>query len=126
MVTTGAHPVSEEPDEVVEEVAAFCADGGQGGRPGGVGGELELAANAALHSRSRLPGGQFTVRAELHPGDYVWIEVEDSGRPWLETAADSTQGHGLDIIGALASDWAVDGDHINRIVWARFDWPHPG
>ena len=86
----------------------------------------ELAANAALHSRSRLPGGQFTVRAELHPGDYVWIEVEDSGRPWLETAADSTQGHGLDIIGALASDWAVDGDHINRIVWARFDWPHPG
>ena len=73
-----------------------------------------------------MPGGQFTVRAELHPGDYVWIEVEDSGGPWLETAADSTQGDGLDIIGALASDRAVDGDHINRIVWARFDWPHPG
>jgi hypothetical protein len=41
---------------------------------------------AALHSGSRLPGGQFTVRAEIHPGDYVWIEVEDNGGPWLEAA----------------------------------------
>jgi len=28
----------------------------------------ELAANAALHSHSRLPGGTFTVRATVHPG----------------------------------------------------------
>src|SRR5215467_708563 len=28
----------------------------------------ELAANAALHSRSRLPGGTFTVRATVSPG----------------------------------------------------------
>jgi anti-sigma regulatory factor (Ser/Thr protein kinase) len=28
----------------------------------------ELAANAALHSNSRLPGGTFTVRAEISPG----------------------------------------------------------
>jgi hypothetical protein len=44
----------------------------------------ELAANAALHSNSRLPDGQFTVRAEIHPGEYVWIEVEDGGGPWIE------------------------------------------
>jgi serine/threonine-protein kinase RsbW len=84
----------------------------------------EMAANAALHSRSRLPGGQFTVRAEIHPGDYIWIEVEDNGGPWLETAPDSGRSHGLDLIRALASEWAIDGDSITRIVWARFDWSH--
>ena len=42
----------------------------------------ELAANAALHSRSRLPGGTFTVRATISPGHYAWIEVEDNGGPW--------------------------------------------
>jgi hypothetical protein len=83
----------------------------------------ELAANAAVHSNSRLPGGQFTVRAEIHPGDYVWLEVEDNGGPWIEAAPDTGQGHGLDIIRALASDCGIDGDYITRIVWARFDWP---
>jgi hypothetical protein len=33
----------------------------------------ELATNAAVHSRSRLPGAQFTIRIEIHPGDYTWI-----------------------------------------------------
>ena len=42
----------------------------------------ELAANAAVHSHSRLPGGAFTVRTKISPGDYAWIEVEDNGGPW--------------------------------------------
>jgi anti-sigma regulatory factor (Ser/Thr protein kinase) len=42
----------------------------------------ELAANAAIHSHSRLPGGTFTVRPRISPGDYAWIEVEDNGGPW--------------------------------------------
>jgi anti-sigma regulatory factor (Ser/Thr protein kinase) len=42
----------------------------------------ELAANAAVHSHSRLPGSAFTVRAKISPGDYAWIEVEDNGGPW--------------------------------------------
>jgi anti-sigma regulatory factor (Ser/Thr protein kinase) len=42
----------------------------------------ELAANAALHSNSCLPGGTFTVHAEINPGHYARIEVEDNGRPW--------------------------------------------
>jgi anti-sigma regulatory factor (Ser/Thr protein kinase) len=83
----------------------------------------ELAANAATHSHSRLPGGSFTVRAEIHPGDCVRIEVQDDGGPWLETAPDRSRGHGLDIIRALASGWGVDGDRKSRVVWARFDWP---
>ena len=39
----------------------------------------ELAANAALHSYSRLPGGTFTVRATISPQGYVRIEVQDRG-----------------------------------------------
>ncbi len=84
----------------------------------------ELATNAALHSRSRTPGAQFTVRAEIHPGDYAWIEVEDNGGGWTQTPADPARAHGLDIIGALAADWGIDGDDASRTVWARIDW-HP-
>lgn len=35
----------------------------------------ELATNAVLHSQSAREGGQFTVRAEVRGGDYLWIEV---------------------------------------------------
>jgi anti-sigma regulatory factor (Ser/Thr protein kinase) len=38
----------------------------------------ELAANAALHSHSRLPGGTFTVQAIISPGRYTRIEVQDN------------------------------------------------
>jgi serine/threonine-protein kinase RsbW len=83
----------------------------------------ELAANAALHSHSRKPGAHFTVRAEIHPGDYAWIEVEDNGGPWTEPAPGTGRSHGLDIIRALTSDWGIDGDYRSRVVWARIDWP---
>lgn len=82
----------------------------------------ELAANATVHSRSRLPGGTFTVRAKISPGDYAWIEVEDDGGPSAPEIRDSIGHHGLDIVCALATDWGIDGDHTTRIIWARFDW----
>jgi len=84
----------------------------------------ELAANAAIHSRSRLPGGTFIVRATISPGHYTWMEVEDSGGPWTPAISDPapTRRHGLDIVCALASDWGIDGDDTVRVVWARFDW----
>ncbi|HUY48153.1 MAG TPA: ATP-binding protein [Streptosporangiaceae bacterium] len=82
----------------------------------------ELAANAALHSFSRMPGGQFSVRAEVHPGEYVRIEVEDSGGPWIRPGGEIGRGHGLDIIRALAADWGIDGDSTSRTIWARLDW----
>jgi serine/threonine-protein kinase RsbW len=86
----------------------------------------ELAANAAVHSNSRLLGGTFTVRARINPGDHAQIEVEDSGGPWIPGISDSTGRHGLDTIRALATDWGIEGDHNNRTIWARFDWPdHP-
>jgi serine/threonine-protein kinase RsbW len=85
----------------------------------------ELAANAALHSNSRLPGGTFTVRAEINPGHHARIAVEDNGGPWT-AVTDSTGHHGLDIVRALATDWGTHSDHTTRTTWALFDWPyHP-
>jgi len=37
----------------------------------------KLATNAVLHSDSRKPGGEFTVRAEIVPWHYARIEVKD-------------------------------------------------
>ena len=84
----------------------------------------ELAANAALHSNSRLPGGTFTVRAAISPGHHVRIEVEDNGGPWTPATRDAARHHGLDIIRALATDWGIDGDYAARTAWARFVWPN--
>ncbi len=86
----------------------------------------ELAANAALHSKSCDPGGQFTVRAEIHPGDYAWVEVEDEGGTWTQPPADPIGGHGLDVVRALASDWGIDDCLGSRVVWARIEWPDHG
>ena len=83
----------------------------------------ELAANAALHSSSRKPGGTFTVRAEISPGHYACVEVEDNGGPWTPKITDSTGHHGWDIVRAVASDWGIDEDCATRTTWARFDWP---
>jgi anti-sigma regulatory factor (Ser/Thr protein kinase) len=82
----------------------------------------ELAANAALHSHSRLPGGTFTVRATVHPGCHVRIEVEDNGGPWTAPPDDPNGHHGLDIVRALAEECGITGDHAARTIWARFDW----
>jgi two-component sensor histidine kinase len=86
----------------------------------------ELCANAALHSNSREPGGQFTVRTEVRPGDCVWIEVTDQGGPWDRPDEDEDRPHGLDIVAAIAGDgnWGIHGDSDSgRTVWVRLDWP---
>jgi len=83
----------------------------------------ELAANAALHSNSRLPGGTFTVRATISPGHFVRIEVKDNGGPWTPAIADRAGHHGHDIIRALTANWGIEGDHTTRTAWATFNWP---
>lgn len=83
----------------------------------------ELAANAAQHSRSRLPGGIFTVRVTVSPGHYARIEVQDNGGPWTQATTGKARYHGLDIIRAVADAWGIDGGQATRTVWARFDWP---
>jgi anti-sigma regulatory factor (Ser/Thr protein kinase) len=83
----------------------------------------ELSTNAVLHSESALPGGQFTVRAEVRDGDYVWIEVEDQGGRWQAGAASDEHGRGLGIVAGLADYWDIRGDDTTRVVCARLDWP---
>lgn len=86
----------------------------------------ELSANAVVHSRSGLPGGAFTVRVELRPGDYAWLEVEDQGGPWIENDPGEEHGRGLAMVAALAGEgnWTVEDGSTpgTRVVWAWLDW----
>lgn len=83
----------------------------------------ELVANAALHSRSGLRGATFTVRAEVCPGRYARVEVQDRGGPWHGPSTALEGRHGLDIIRKLATEWDIEGDHRGRTIWVRIDWP---
>lgn len=85
----------------------------------------ELAANAIMHSRSGQPGGTFTARATLHPGDYAWVEIINQGGPWTTREHGDDRPHGLDIVARLAGDgnWGIDGDDACRAAWFRLDWP---
>ncbi len=88
----------------------------------------ELAANACLHSDSRLPGGTFTVRVCVRPGEQVRLEVVDKGGPWAASAHDDDRPHGLAIVASLACDYGVDGDGdgaVGRLAWVTLDWPGP-
>ncbi|HTT52547.1 MAG TPA: ATP-binding protein [Streptosporangiaceae bacterium] len=86
----------------------------------------ELAGNCVTHSASGQLGAVFTVRADVHDGEYVWLEVADGGGVWGEVERDG-RPHGLDIIGALASESGVAGcARTGWVVWARIDWPLPG
>ena len=77
----------------------------------------ELVANAATHSDSRRSGGQVTVRAELL-GDCLRVEVADEGGAWeWPMYPDERHGHGLSIVGQLASDWGRAGDSTGWTVW---------
>ena len=86
----------------------------------------ELAGNCVSHSASGYSGGTFTVRVELHDGDYVWLEVADEGGPWLPSAPDG-RVHGLEIVRRLASESGVAGSVFTGWeAWARLDWPGRG
>jgi anti-sigma regulatory factor (Ser/Thr protein kinase) len=86
----------------------------------------ELAANATTHSASGQQDGRFTVRANLYPGDYAWVEVIDQGGPWPPPAPGDEHGRGLAIVEAIAGDgnWGIDGDAACHVVWFRLNW-HP-
>ena len=85
----------------------------------------ELVTNAIKHSRSALPGGRVTVRAEVCHRDYIWLEVEDQGGDWVSVSQDGDGGRGLEIVAALADYWDVRGDQARRTAYARLDWPEP-
>jgi serine/threonine-protein kinase RsbW len=84
----------------------------------------ELATNAITHSRSRQPGGFFTVRAQLD-GQRLRVEVCDQGGPWrspTRPSADEQNGRGLLIVGQLATRWGCEGhSHHGWTVWYEMD-----
>ncbi len=86
----------------------------------------ELAANAAIHSSSGQPEGQFAVRAEVCPGRYVLVEVGDQGGSWSEFTHDD-RPHGLDLVRLLAGEgnWGITGSSFGRVAWARLNWAAP-
>ncbi len=86
----------------------------------------ELAGNCVSHSVSGSLGGTFTVRVEVHDGDYVWLEVTDQGGPWRPCVPDG-RVHGLEIVRRLASESGVAGSVFTGWeTWARLDWPGRG
>jgi serine/threonine-protein kinase RsbW len=82
----------------------------------------ELVTNAALHSRSGRPGGQFTVRVEMNENS-LRIEVRDEGGSWQAAGApDEQHGRGLSIVRQLARAWGRDGDsETGWRVWYELD-----
>jgi anti-sigma regulatory factor (Ser/Thr protein kinase)/DNA-binding XRE family transcriptional regulator len=79
----------------------------------------ELATNALLHSRSREPGGRFTVRAQRH-GNHLRAEVCDQGGPWAPPALaepGELNGRGLATVDQLARTWGRAGGETGRTVW---------
>lgn len=84
----------------------------------------ELASNAVVHSRSRQPGGTFTVRAHVH-GQRLRVEVCDQGGPWASpghVGADEQNGRGLLIVGQLAARWGCEGhSQYGWTVWFELD-----
>jgi anti-sigma regulatory factor (Ser/Thr protein kinase) len=84
----------------------------------------ELASNAVLHSCSREPGGQFTVRVSVSPCGRVRAEVADRGGRWVpDPAQDEEHGRGLLIVAALATRWGVTGSEAGRSAWLELDPP---
>jgi serine/threonine-protein kinase RsbW len=82
----------------------------------------ELASNAVLHSSSRQPGGQFTVRVTVSPCGRIRAEVADHGGPWATGAAqDEEHGRGLLIVDALATRWGITGSDTGRSAWLELD-----
>jgi serine/threonine-protein kinase RsbW len=86
----------------------------------------ELSTNAIVHSRSGLPGGTFTVLAEVRPGLYACLEVEDQGGPWIERDTGEEHGRGLALVAHLVGEgnWMIkDGSAPGtRVVRAQLDW----
>ena len=87
----------------------------------------ELVTNAIVHSRSRQPGGTFTVRAQLD-GRLLRVEVCDQGGPWqapTRAIADEESGRGLLIVSQLATRWGCEGhSQTGWNVWFEIEG-HP-
>ncbi|WP_422772583.1 ATP-binding protein [Plantactinospora sp. WMMC1484] len=89
----------------------------------------ELLGNAVRHAEP-LPGGMIRLTWLLRAGpsaNSVEIRVTDggaSGPPRVRQAGpDATDGRGLHLVAALATEWGVERDGLGQSVWARLVHP---
>jgi two-component sensor histidine kinase len=80
----------------------------------------ELADNARKHGPK---GGAISVGVYLC-GDIIRLEVANGAvsltRPHVTDAWFSTEGHGLQIVSAVAKDWGVyENDDLEQVVWCE-------
>lgn len=86
----------------------------------------ELAANACAHSASGVPGGTFTVRADVSPGVYLHAEVEDQGSRWNGDVGAAESPHGLFLLQLSSACGARRGEH-GWVTWFTIASPvRPG
>jgi anti-sigma regulatory factor (Ser/Thr protein kinase) len=91
-IFAGQASVSEFRRMVGEALAGLPADVVDGGRVVA----SELATNAVVHSRSRMPGGKYVGKVEIGI-DVVIIEVEDEG-PDPDAPQGDVDEHGRGLI----------------------------
>ena len=82
----------------------------------------ELVTNATVHSRSREPGGHFSVRVQLHASQ-LRVDVSDQGGTWTQPdPTDERNGRGLAIVDQLARAWGRTGnDQIGWTIWFEME-----
>jgi two-component sensor histidine kinase len=77
----------------------------------------ELATNAVSHSHSRRPGGQFTVRFQIHPDGGLHAEVEDQGSDWDGDLSAAECPHGLYLLRALSTACGTRSGNDGWVTW---------
>jgi anti-sigma regulatory factor (Ser/Thr protein kinase) len=81
----------------------------------------ELVANTLRHTRSREPGGEFTVAVD-DGGPWLLVAVTDDGAPTLprvrEPGTLPEEGMGMLVVQAMALTWGYETYATGRTTWA--------
>jgi anti-sigma regulatory factor (Ser/Thr protein kinase) len=89
-----------------------------------IAGVWELAANACLHSNSKLSGGQFAITVHDFTGDYVYAEIRDQRSTWNADLGKAAEWpHGLYLMQQIATTYGSAGGRRGWIVWFTVNYP---
>ncbi len=87
-------------------------------------GVWELAANACLHSNSKLLSGQFAITVHDFTGDYVYAEVRDQGSTWNADLGQAAEWpHGLYLVQQIAATYGAAGGRCGWLIWFTVNYP---
>ena len=80
----------------------------------------ELATNAVVHSRSRLPGGTVTVAVARNASSVLVTVTDDgaeAGHPVLAPCQEGEHGNGLLLVESMAECWGYQQEAGHTVVW---------